>query len=121
VSDLTWAGVLVLGGLGAVARFLLDAVTSQRVGRDFPAGTLAINLSGAFLLGLLTGAGASGNSSVLAGTATIGSFTTFSTWMLETHRLVEDGDRRDAIVNVVVSLAVGLLAAAAGRAIGGQL
>jgi fluoride exporter len=41
--------------VGAVARFLLDGVISQRVDSDFPAGTLAINLSGAFLLGRLTG------------------------------------------------------------------
>jgi fluoride exporter len=121
VSDLAWAGVLVLGGLGAIARFLLDAVISQRVGRDFPVGTLAINMSGAFVLGLLTGVGASGDLSVLAGTATIGSFTTFSTWMLETHRLVEDGERRYATVNIVISLVVGVLAAAAGRAIGTNL
>ena len=121
MTTLAWAGVLVLGGFGAIARFLLDGAISQRVDRDFPVGTLVINLTGAFVLGLLTGAAVSGTAGVLVGTATIGSYTTFSTWMLETDRLVEDAEGRHATVNVVLSLVVGVLAAAAGRAIGTQL
>jgi fluoride exporter len=58
---------------------------------------------------------------VLAGTATLGSYTTFSTWMLETHRLAEDAKIRVAIVNIVLSLAVGIAAVALGRTIGGNL
>jgi CrcB protein len=121
VNGLGWTGVVLLGGTGAIARFLVDTAISQRFGRNFPAGTLAINLSGAFVLGLLTGARASGSLLVLAGTTTIGSYTTFSTWMFETHRLFEDAERRDAALNIIVSLCSGLLAAAAGRAIGTQL
>ncbi len=114
----TWVAVAVLGGVGAVARFLIDSRISGRWGRDFPLGTLVINLSGALLLGLVTGLALTGDALVLVGTATLGSYTTFSTWMLETQRLVEDGDLRPAAVNAVLSLVLGVAAAALGRAIG---
>jgi fluoride exporter len=121
VSFGVWAAVAGVGGCGAVARFLVDAIVSQRVGGGFPLGTLLINLSGAFVLGLLAGVALTGDALLLAGTATIGSYTTFSTWMLETHRLAEDGDGRAAFVNVVFSLIAGVAAAALGRAIGAGL
>jgi CrcB protein len=118
---LVWAGVAVLGGLGALARWGLDGLVSARWGRQFPLGTLAVNLTGAFLLGLLVGAGIQGRALLLAGTATLGSYTTFSTWMFESHRLGEDGERRLAVANLVINLAVGLVAALAGRAVGAAL
>jgi CrcB protein len=118
MSSWVWGGVAVLGGVGAIGRFLLDAVIGGRLGRDFPFGTLTINVTGAFLLGLLTGLSATGNLLVLAGTATLGSYTTFSTWMLESHRLAEDAEGPSAVVNIVLSLALGVGAAALGRAIG---
>jgi CrcB protein len=102
-------------------RFLLDGAVSQRVGRDFPFGTLTINLSGAFVLGLLTGLALEGDALLVAGTAAIGSYTTFSTWMLETHRLAEDGDVSAAAVNLVLSIVAGVAAAAVGRLIGWHL
>jgi CrcB protein len=86
-----------------------------------PLGTLVVNLSGAFALGLLTGAALRGDALLLAGTATLGSYTTFSTWMLETQRLGEDGSYAVMAVNVVASLACGVGAAALGRALGGAL
>ena len=116
-----WIGVALLGGVGACARFLLDSLIAARAGRDFPVGTLTINASGSLLLGLLTGLTVQGNLLVLVGTATLGSYTTFSTWMLETHRLAEDGEGPSAIANVVLSLAVGVGAAALGRVIGAGL
>jgi len=112
-----WALVAVLGGAGAIGRFLLDASISARAGRQFPLGTLAVNASGALLLGLLTGLAARGTLETLAGAATLGSYTTFSTWMLETHRLSEDGELRRAAVNIAASLALGVAAAALGRVI----
>ncbi len=118
MSAWVWAGVVVLGGLGAIGRFLLDGLISGRARSDFPFGTFAVNLSGAFLLGLLTGIALEGDALVLAGTATLGSYTTFSTWMLETHRLAEDGELALAAVNAMLSLAVGVGAAALGRAMG---
>ena len=58
---------------------------------------------------------------LLAGTAAVGSYTTFSTWMLETQRLTEERQHGKALVNIVLSLAAGIAAAALGRLIGLQL
>jgi fluoride exporter len=113
-----WLGVGVLGGLGAIARFLLDGLVSAHSGTRFPLGTLLVNLSGALVLGLLVGLALSGNAYLLAGTAVIGSYTTFSTWMLESHRLAEDGQRRLLSANIVLSLVAGVGAAALGRLLG---
>lgn len=121
MTALEWIGVALLGGVGALARFLVDRAISARSARTFPVGTLIVNASGALLLGALTGAALSGGALVLAGTATIGSYTTFSTWMLETHRLGEDGELLAGALNVVVSLAAGLAAVAFGRLIGEAL
>jgi fluoride exporter len=121
VSTAAWAGVALLGGAGAVLRFLVDAGVAAATGRAFPFGTLLVNVSGSFALGALVGATVEGDAYALAGAATIGSYTTFSTWMYETQRLVEDGSAVGAALNVLISLALGLGAAAAGRGIGGQL
>ena len=115
MSPLVVIAVGLLGGLGATARFLLDGAVSGRVGRSFPWGTLAVNLTGAFALGVLAGATLSEDAYRIAGVGLLGAYTTFSTWMLETHRLAEDGRWRPAILNVVGSLAVGLAAAWLGR------
>ncbi|HET8566268.1 MAG TPA: fluoride efflux transporter CrcB [Solirubrobacterales bacterium] len=119
MSVLLWVGVALLGGAGALGRFALDSLVSSRFGRDFPLGTLAVNVSGAFLLGFLVGVSLDGDRYLLAGTAVLGSYTTFSTWMLETQRLGEDGEAAGLLLNLVLSAAVGLAAAALGRAIGG--
>jgi len=114
-----WLSVGVLGGLGALARFAIDALVSVNAGARFPLGTLLVNLSGALVLGLIVGVALPANTYLLAGTALIGSYTTFSTWMLESHRLAEDGWRRSAWINVALSLALGLGAAAIGNLLGG--
>jgi CrcB protein len=118
VSAAVWVGVALLGGIGATARFLVDSQIDARTGGDFPFGTLAVNATGSLLLGLLSGLAVSGNLLVLTGTATLGAYTTFSTWMLETHRLTEDGKFRAAAINVLLSLALGIAAVALGRTIG---
>lgn len=114
-------GIGLLGGVGAVARFALDDVVSGLAGRDFPFGTLLVNLVGAFALGVLLGASVGSGAYRLVGTGLIGAFTTFSTWTFESHRLGEDGQLRVGVVNLVVSLALGLAAAWAGRVVGGWL
>lgn len=114
-----WLAVAGIGGAGALGRFLLDAVVSARSAGRFPVGTLAVNLTGSFVLGVLVGTGAAGDALLLAGPALIGSFTTFSTWMYETQRLAEDGDVAVGALNLVASLALGLGAAALGRVLGG--
>jgi fluoride exporter len=118
VSVLLWAGVVLIGGAGSVVRFLADGVVGSAAGRDFPVGTLAVNLSGAVILGLLTGLALGHDQALLAGTAAVGSYTTFSTWMLETQRLAEERQHGKAIANIVLSLAAGIAAAALGRLIG---
>jgi CrcB protein len=119
MSLLVALGVGALGGAGAVARFLLDAQVTRRLGRTFPYGTLAVNLSGAAVLGVLAGAALGGDAYRIWGIGLIGGFTTFSTWMLESHRLAEDGRVRLTVLNVVVSLAAGLAAVWVGRQLGG--
>jgi fluoride exporter len=121
MSAPVWIAVAVLGAGGALARLLLEDLVSSRIPVAWPVGTLAVNLSGTFVLGLIVGFALSGNALVLAGSAAIGSYTTFSTWMLETHGLAEDTRRGAAVANVLVSVAVGLAAAVLGRSIGGAL
>jgi len=88
------------------------------MGREFPFGTLVINLSGALVLGLLTGLALDHDAALLAGTAAVGSYTTFSTWMYETQRLGEERQHRSAAANIAVSLVLGVAAAALGRWVG---
>ena len=121
MTALVVLGVGLVGGLGAIARFLLDGAVASRLGRDFPFGTLAVNLLGAFALGVLVGAAVPTDSYRLAGTGLIGAFTTFSTWTLESHRLGEDGRLRLGLLNFAISLALGLVIAWAGRRLGGAL
>ena len=121
MTALVWIGVALLGGAGAVLRFRLDARVQRRADGEFPFGTTVVNLGGAFCLGLARGLSLTGDSTLLGGTALLGSFTTFSTWMLETERLAEEGDGRLAAVNVAVSVVGGIAAAAAGWAVGAAL
>jgi fluoride exporter len=121
MSVLVWAAVVVIGGAGSVLRFYVDGIVASASGRDFPYGTLVVNLSGAVLLGLITGLGVGGNAALLAGTAAVGSYTTFSTWMLESQRLTEERQYRKALLNIVVSLVLGVTAAWLGERIGAHL
>ena len=121
MSVLLWAGVALIGGTGSVVRFVADGLVAARVGRGFPFGTFVINISGAIILGLISGLALRPDQALLAGTAAVGSYTTFSTWMLETQRLTEERQHRMAVLNVIASLALGIAAAALGRLLGGQL
>ncbi len=130
MSPAVLLAVGMLGGAGSVARFLIDrAVTGRaeragladRTGSGFPLGTLAVNLSGALLLGVLVGLGAGGDTLRLLGTGLLGAYTTFSAWMLETERLVAGGRPRAAAANIAVSLALGLLAVWLGRELGAAI
>jgi CrcB protein len=118
---LTWAGVMLIGGIGSVLRFLVDRTVARRVGRPFPFGTLTVNISGAALLGFLGGLALSKEVALLAGTAFVGAYTTFSTWMLETQRLGEERQTWAAAANIVVSVALGIAAAFLGQWVADQL
>ncbi|MEZ5157164.1 MAG: fluoride efflux transporter CrcB [Solirubrobacterales bacterium] len=121
MSALTILGVGLLGGIGALGRLLLDGAVSARRAGTFPAGTLTVNLVGSLALGVLVGAAPGEDVLRLAATGLIGSFTTFSTWMLETQRLAEEGDGRVALANLAVSLALGALIAWVGIQLGEAL
>jgi CrcB protein len=114
-------GVGLLGGLGAIGRFVFDGAVASRIGRAFPYGTLAVNLSGALALGVLHGAAVGGDALRLAGTGLLGAYTTFSTWTFESHRSGEDGRLRIGLANLLVSLLLGLACAWVGRDIGTAL
>jgi CrcB protein len=114
---------VAIGGLiGAPTRFLVDRLVADRVETDFPLGTFLINVSGSFLLGLLTGLDLAGHMPLvvkaLVGTGFCGAYTTFSTWSFETVRLLEEGEYLEAFTNAIFSVVVGLLAAGAGMALG---
>lgn len=113
-----WGGVALLGGAGALARFLLSAAVARRSEGWFPWGTLAVNLSGTALLGLLSGLALHGDALTLAGGGLLGSYTTFSTWMLDSERLAEHHSGRALAANVAGSVLLGLAAVALGRALG---
>ncbi|NUP47932.1 MAG: fluoride efflux transporter CrcB [Catenulispora sp.] len=110
--------VSAAAAVGAPARYLLDKALTSRRGSVLPIGTMTVNVSGALLLGLLTGLaahhGLPKDAVTVAGTGFCGAYTTFSTFSYETMRLVEDGSIAEAGANVAVSLLTGLLAAAAG-------
>jgi CrcB protein len=104
--------------LGAVCRYLLDQVVQHRYGGAFPWGTVVINVSGSLLLGLVTGLATSHGlpavPTAVVGTGFLGGYTTWSTYLWETFSLAEGGAPGLAALNLLGSLAVGLLAAAAG-------
>ncbi|KZS70833.1 camphor resistance protein CrcB [Mycobacterium kansasii] len=121
ISVAVWLGVMGIGGIGSVSRFLVDRAVARRTALAFPYGTLAVNLSGAALLGFLGGLTLPKDVALLAGTAFVGAYTTFSTWMLETQRLSEDRQLRAALVNITVSVILGLAAALLGQWIAEQI
>lgn len=120
MSPWAWAGFVVAGAVGAPARYLLDDAISSRTQGVFPWGTLAINVSGSFLLGLLTGLalfhGLPATPRLVLGTGFCGAYTTFSTFTYETVRLAEEGAVNEAVRNALASLVLGAAAAAAGLA-----
>jgi CrcB protein len=117
----TWIAVGLLGGVGSLLRVGVATAVLHRAPSLFPWGTFAVNVSGSALLGLLAGAGAGGDTLLLAGTATLGSYTTFSTFALEAERLGDEGHTGVMWAYLAASLAAGLAAAALGRWAGGAL
>src|SRR4051794_17341376 len=116
-----------LGGfLGAVSRYLVDGWVTDRLGASLPLGTFVVNISGSLLLGVLFALTV--ERSVLPAEARalvmigfIGAYTTFSTLMLESWRLIENGSIAAGFLNLVGSCVVGLAAVVAGLMIGRAL
>jgi CrcB protein len=122
----TIVGIALAGAAGALARYGLEGLVSRRTGGSFPWGTLSVNVSGSFLLGVLFTLLAERlavapwvRPSITIGF--IGAYTTFSTLTFETYRLAEDGAWLLAAANVLGSIALGLAAVYAGVVVGRAL
>ncbi|WGM19219.1 fluoride efflux transporter CrcB [Paenarthrobacter sp. OM7] len=106
------------GGLGAAVRFVVDGFVRARLKTAFPWGTVIINISGSLLLGFLAGLVMRGQAPeslmLILGTGFLGGYTTFSTASLETIRLVQSGRTALAVINGLGTMAVSVVAAAAG-------
>lgn len=123
---MTLVEIALGGAAGAVTRSLVDGWVSERTGGAFPFGTLVVNLSGTFVLGLL--ATLAIDRSVLPSFVRptlmigfLGAYTTFSTWMLESWRLTEQGAWVAAAANIGGSVVLGVIALGAGIALGRTL
>jgi len=121
VSAPGWIAVGLLGGAAAAARFLIDAAVTARSEHPFPLGILAVNIGGALALGLVAGVALEGQALVIVAGGGIGSFTTFSTWILDSHRLAEAGHTHLVWLNIGLSLLAGFAAVALGHWLGGAL
>lgn len=118
--------VAIGGVFGTVTRYWLGGLVSERWPVAFPIGTLVINVTGAFFLGFLTSAGAEQGLVPQAwrlafGVGFLGAYTTFSTWQVETLRLLQQGSVWLGIGNVAASIALGLFAAWLGYWLGRAL
>jgi len=113
-----WFWVALAGAAGAVLRFVVDGHVLARSGGRLPWGTALVNLSGAFVLGIIAGAAPGHAFTLIVGTGFLGAYTTFSTWMLESLLLGESGRINAAVVNVAGQLVVGLAVAALGFGLG---
>jgi CrcB protein len=116
-----WLAVGLLGGTAAAARFAIDAEIAARANSEFPLGIFAVNVGGAFVLGLVAGAALHGEARVIVGGGVLGSLTTFSTWVLDSHRLAAAGQARLAWLNIGLSTVAGFAAVALGHWLGGAL
>lgn len=121
MSPLGWIAFVAAGAVGAPLRYLVDAAIQDRTRGAFPWGTLAVNATGSTVLGFVTGLalydGVPDVPRVVLGTGFCGTYTTFSTFAFETLRLAEEGTTAEAIRNVVGTLVVGAIGAAAGLAL----
>lgn len=106
--------VAVGAALGAPLRYLTDRAIQARHDSVFPWGTLAVNVVGSFVLGLLISVPSDAALMALVGTGFCGALTTFSTFSYETLRLAQDGARTLAAANVAISVLAGLGAAGLG-------
>ena len=119
-----WAviALAVAGGLGAVARFVVDGAITAGIRRSYPVGTTVVNLSGSFLLGLVTGLAAVNVLPVewraIVGVGFLGGYTTFSTASFETVRLALEGRWGPSLLNGFGQLLGALVAAALGLWLG---
>ena len=113
------------GSLGALARYLLGRFVTERISKGFPLGTLLINISGSFVIGLLFALAArniiTSTLQLILATGFLGGYTTFSTMSWEIVQLARGGSRPAGVLYLVASVVLGLLAAALGLVAGGRI
>jgi CrcB protein len=116
-----WLGVVVAGGLGALARYGVIGFVQMKVRDPRPWGTFAVNVTGALVLGFIAGVAPDGWWVAPVTVGFLGGYTTFSTWMVETIYLAEGGGSaaiRSGLLNLVGTLLVGVAAAGIGYLVG---
>jgi CrcB protein len=122
---MTFVWVCLGAAVGAPSRYLLDRAVQARHDSQMPWGTMLVNVVGSLVLGVLVGATTGRDVpdalTLTLGTGFCGALTTYSTFGYETVRLVEDGARLSALLNVALSLLVGVGAAALGYAAGAAI
>ena len=121
MSPSAWMAFVLAGAVGAPLRYLVDVAITERTKGTFPWATFVINVTGSFLLGLLTGLGLHHGlpktTRLVLGTGFCGAYTTFSTFSFESMRLLDEGEPLAAGKNAAATLLIAVLAAAAGLAI----
>ena len=111
--------IVGVGGIfGSIARYLLGKVISERSSSLFPTGTFAINISGAFLLGILSTVNTGNNIYILFGDGFLGAYTTFSTFMYEGFHLFQEKEKMNAFTYILLSLVMGVIGYAIGNYLG---
>jgi CrcB protein len=125
MNALTIVLIGLAGGLGAGTRFVVDGLVLSRLRTALPVGTIAINITGSFLLGLVAGAvivhAAPPELQLITGTGFLGGYTTFSTASFETVRLIQSRRTGLALLNGIGTAVVAVAAAAAGLAVASLL
>jgi CrcB protein len=125
VNALTILLLGLAGGLGAGTRFVVDGLVRSRLRTALPVGTIVINVTGSFLLGLVAGAvivrAAPVELQAIAGTGFLGGYTTFSTASFETVRLIQSRRTGLALLNGIGTAVAAVAAAAAGLALASLL
>ena len=113
------------GFLGALCRFGVASLSTRLFGRGFPVGTLIVNVTGSFALGYILSRAARGwsiseGAQLAVTVGFLGAYTTYSTFMFETDTLLRTGSAARAILYVLASLVLGLLAVRLGFIVGGR-
>ena len=115
---------LIIGGtVGTISRYGLSGLVHKLLGADFPYGTLAVNSAGCFIIGFLVALSEKKfvlgvNARVLLMIGFCGAFTTFSTFMLETSNLMDNGETMRAFMNLFLSIVIGFMVFRAGVMLG---
>ena len=125
LASLVW--VAFGAAVGTPLRFWVSGAVGRSIGETFPWGTLVVNVTGAFAIGVLAAWAKAGHAGggdapwLFAGTGLLGAYTTVSSFSLQTLALARDGETRQAALNVALSLGLTLLAVAAGFALGAAI